>query len=189
MKDADQLRLVERIQTGYTIAEKELFLRYKGPIHWKVLRRIDTNIENIKDLVSEIYLAIIDGVRKPSFQPERWESLDAYVWGVTNHKINDWFKKQKVERRTIVGDPPSDDIATSTEEYLLETQELANHLRTLIKSLPSKYKEALDLRYFQELSIQEISAQLSLPPRRVSERIHYALKLLRKAFHKKFRQY
>ena len=189
MKDAEQLRLVKRIQSGDAIAEKELFLRYKDPIHWKVFRRIDTDVENIKDVVGEIHLAILQGLRKESFQPERWESLDAYVWGVANHKINDWFKKQKVERRIIVGDHPSDDIATSTEEYLLENQELANLLRTLIKSLPSKYKEALDLRYFQELSIQEISAQLGLPPRRVSERIHYALKLLREAFHKKFRQY
>jgi RNA polymerase sigma-70 factor (ECF subfamily) len=185
MKDADQLRLVERIRTGDVIAEKELFLRYKNPIHWKVLRRIDTDVENIKDLVSEIFLAIIEGVRKTSFQPERWDSLDAYVWGITNHKINDWFKKKKVERRILDCDPPSEDIAASTEEYFLEKKELAEIARKLLKGLPAKYKEALDLRYFQELSIREISAQLGLAPRRVSERIHYALKLLRKAFHKK----
>jgi DNA-directed RNA polymerase specialized sigma24 family protein len=48
--------------------------------------------------------------------------------------------------------------------------------------LDSPYREALELRYLQEFSIQEMSEKLGIPPRRVSERIHYALKLLRKAW-------
>ena len=35
------------------------------------------------------------------------------------------------------------------------------------------------MRYFQELSIQEISQITGLAPKRISERIHYALKLMK----------
>ena len=75
-------------------------------------------------------------------------------------------------------------VAKFTEEYLFENEELKN-LRDLLKGLPSKYKEVLDLRFFAELSVQEISDRIGLPPRRVSERINYALKLARKAIKKR----
>lgn len=190
MKDEYQQRLVERIRSNDRAAEKELFLRYKDPIHWKVCRSIDARAEDLKDVVSEIYLAILEGLRKESFQPEKWESLDAYIWGITKNKIKDWFKKRKQEKKFFDDDPRPENVATGTEEYLLENEELRKLLRAFIETLQPKYKEVLDLRYFQELSVPEISARLNLPPRRVSERINYALKLLRTACEKeKFRQY
>jgi len=184
MKDAEQLRLVERIQAGDAAAEQELFRRYRDAIHWKVCRSIDARVEDLKDVVSEIYLAILEGLRKKEFQPERWESLEAYIWGVTNNKIKDWFKRQKTEKKYRDGYLPADELVAATNEYLAENDELQRRLRTLIKGLAPKYKKVLDLRYFQELSVAEISARLRLPPRRVSERIHYALKLLRKNWKK-----
>ncbi len=182
MRDERQLRLVQRIQSGEAAAENELFHCYKDPILWKICRHVKTDSENIKDLIGEIYLAILEGLRKQSFQPEKWETLEAYIWGVANNKIRDWFKKEKRENKIFAGDPPSEEIAAASEEYLLENEELGKLLRTCLQALEPKYKEALELRYFKELSVSEISAQLGMPPRRVSERIHYALKLLRKAY-------
>jgi RNA polymerase sigma-70 factor (ECF subfamily) len=184
MRDERQLRLVQRIQAGDATAEQELFLRYKDPILWKICRHVKTDSENIKDLAGEIYLAILEGLRKQSFTPEKWETLEAYIWGVTNNKIRDWFKKEKRENKIFAGDPPADEIAAASEEYLLENEELGKLLKACLKTLEPIYKEALELRYFKELSVPEISAQLGIPPRRVSERIHYALKLLRQAYQK-----
>ncbi|MGH7595535.1 MAG: RNA polymerase sigma factor [bacterium] len=184
MRDERQLRLVQRIQAGDATAEQELFLHYKGPILWKICRHVKTDSEDIKDLAGEIYLAILEGLRKPSFQPEKWETLDAFVWGVTNNKIRDWFKTEKRESKIFDGAPPSEEIAVASEEYLLENEELGKLLRACLKALEPQYKEALELRYFKELSVSEISAQLGIHSRRVSERIHYALKLLRKAYQK-----
>lgn len=185
MRDKRQLRLVQRIQSGEAAAENELFHRYKDPILWKICRHVKTDSENIKDLAGEIYLAILEGLRKQSFQPEKWETLEAYIWGVSNNKIRDWFKKEKRENKIFDGDPPSEEIAVASEEYWLENEELGKLLRACLQALEFKYKEALELRYFKELSVPEIGAQLGISPRRVSERIHYALKLLRQVYQKK----
>ena len=80
MKDADQLRLVERIQSGDATVEREVFRRYRDAIFWKICRDLKSGDENIKDVASEAYLAIVEGLRRPDFQPERWESLEAYIW-------------------------------------------------------------------------------------------------------------
>jgi len=185
MRDEEQLRLVQGIQRGDRAAESELFHRYQNPILWKICRQIKTDRENINDLASEVYVAILEGIRKAAFQPEKWDSLEKYVWGVTNNKIRDWFKKEKRDRKFFHADPPSEPIAAAVEEYFLENEELGRHLRSRLAKLATQYKEVLELRYFQELSVAEISAQLGLAPRRVSERINYALKLLRKVYEKK----
>ena len=181
MKDADQLHLAQRIQAGDAAAEIELFERYQAPILLKICRHLKADRENVKDIASEVYLAILQGLRKADFQPEKWESLEAYIWGVTNNKIRDWFKQANRDHRFFEHQPPAENIAIAAEEFLAETGELRRHLHACLQTLDSRYKTVLELRYFRELTIPEISAELGIPPRRVSERIHYALKLLRKA--------
>lgn len=188
MRDEHQLRLVQRIQAGDSSAENDLFQKYKDPILWKIHRSIATDAENIKDVTSEVFLAILQGLRSKSFRLEGWESLEAYVWGVTNNKIRDWFKKNKRENNIFSDDLPAEKIAAASEEYLLENEELNELLKACLNTLESQYQQVLELRYFQELSVPEISAQLGMPPRRVSERIHYALKLLRQTYRKKIKE-
>lgn len=184
MREDGQLRLVQRIQRGDTTAERELFLRYRNPIFWKICRHLQTERENINDLASDVCIAILEGLRKETFQPEKWDSLEQFIWGVTNNKIRDWLKKEKRDREIFDRHPPSEEITTATEEFLLENEELGRQLKSCLAALEAKYKEVLELRYFQEMSVTEISAQLGMPPRRVSERIYYALKLLRKTYQK-----
>lgn len=188
MKDADQLYLVQRIQAGEAAAETELFKRYQTPILWKICRHLKADRESVKDVASEVYLAILQGLRNANFQPERWESLEAYIWGVTNNKIRDWFKQANRNHRFIEPQPPAENTAVAAEEFLAETDELRRHLHACLQILDSKYRTALELRYFRQLTIPEMSAELGIPPRRISERIHYALKLLRKAHGQKLKK-
>jgi RNA polymerase sigma-70 factor (ECF subfamily) len=70
------------------------------------------------------------------------------------------------------------------EEAEIEREERRQELRKKLRRLEPKYQEVLYLRYFEGLSVQEIAQRLNLPPRRVSERINYATKLLQKEFKK-----
>ena len=189
MNDADQLYLIQRIQAGEAAAETELFKRYQVPILWKIYRHLKTDHENIKDVASDVYLAILKGLRNANFQPERWESLEAYIWGVSNNKIRDWFKQTNRDHRFFEHQPPTENIAAvAAEEFLTENEELRQCLQSCLQTLDSKYRKVLELRYFRELTISELSVELGIPPRRVSERIHYALKLIRKAHGQKLKK-
>lgn len=188
MKDIDQLYLVQRIQAGEAAAETELFKRYQAPILWKICRHLKADRESVKDVASEVYFAILQGLRNTNFQPERWESLEAYIWGITNNKIRDWFKQANRDFRYFGSQPPADNIAAAAEEFLVEQDELRRHLHACLQILDIKYRTVLEMRYFREQTIAEMSADLGIPPRRVSERIHYALKLLRKAHEQKLKK-
>jgi len=185
MRDAEQRELVQRIQSGDSAAEDKLFKRYKTLILWKISRAIKSDPENLKDLACEVYIAILQELRKETFEPGNWQTLDQFVLGVTRNKIRDWFKKDKRESALFVSDSVCREVGAAVETYLLEEQEMRRFLTNFLEKLEPKYRKVLELRYFQELSVQEIGRKLGMPPQRVSERIHYAVKLIRKECRKR----
>ncbi|WP_028289629.1 sigma-70 family RNA polymerase sigma factor [uncultured Olleya sp.] len=69
------------------------------------------------------------------------------------------------------------DETPSVEDKLITEQNLANLLRD-IKKLKPHYQEVIHLRYFQELSYKEISAQLKEPINNIKVKLLRAKKLL-----------
>lgn len=176
-----QTGLIERVQSGDISAEAEIFETYLDRIHWKVSRSIDSDVANIEDVVGEAYLAVLEGLRNKSFDAEKWKSLEAYIHGVVKNKISDWFKKDKKERHLFATDRNLEKVSDFCKVAEIEESEKNERLRSAIKQLPELYGQILDLIYFQGKSIAEASIDLGLEPRRISERKHYALKLLRQA--------
>lgn len=177
-------KLVEQILNGNRHAEQELFAGFDKKISRKVRLSIGMSNADWKDIVSEIQLAVLDSLRSGRFDVQRGSSLGSYIYGITMNKIRDYFKQQKKRKRFAIDaerteDPSADEIDD------LEQKERSYLLRGLLKGLQLKYKEVLYLRYYKEYSISEISQMINLPPRRVSERINYALRLLKKSARRK----
>ncbi|WP_417619603.1 RNA polymerase sigma factor [Oceanihabitans sediminis] len=76
------------------------------------------------------------------------------------------------------------DETPSAEDKLITEQNLAKLLRD-IKKLKPHYQEVINLRYFQELSYKEISAQLNEPINNVKVKLLRAKKLLAEIIQKK----
>ena len=76
------------------------------------------------------------------------------------------------------------DETPSAEDKLITEQNLAKLLRD-IKKLKPHYQEVIHLRYFQELSYKEISAQLNEPINNVKVKLLRAKKLLAEIIQKK----
>ena len=104
-----------------------------------------------------------------------------YVFKIVRNKITDYIKSQtKIRDNEVPGldiDLFPDDPDTLSEE---DMEELREALSDMLKPLKPKYREILRLRFIEGLSIEAISKILGLPPRRVSERIHYAIQNIRK---------
>ena len=76
------------------------------------------------------------------------------------------------------------DESPSPEDKLIKEQNLAKLLRD-IKKLKPHYQEIINLRYFQELSYNEISEQLNEPINNVKVKLLRAKKLLSEIIKKK----
>lgn len=76
------------------------------------------------------------------------------------------------------------DESPSPEDKIITEQNLAKLLRD-IKKLKPRYQEVINLRYFQELSYQEISNKLDEPMSNVKVKLLRAKKLLAEIIQKK----
>lgn len=171
--------IVKRILSGDLGAEEELFRRYNERIVNQVIKSVGRADEDWKDVVGEARIAILMSLREGKFDYQKGVPLGSYIFGITINKIRDHFKNVKKDS-VVSTEPLLESISVDTdEEIFMEREELRTMLEEKLSQLKIKYKEVLYLRYYDELSIAEISEHLGIPTRRVSERIHYALIKLR----------
>jgi RNA polymerase sigma-70 factor (ECF subfamily) len=169
---------VQRIAAGDAAAEHELLLFFEEKIARLVRAKIGAKNEAAQDLMQEIRIAVIRSLRAGRFNADAGR-LGSYIYSLAKHKIIDYLKSPK-RSKPLEFEIEIPDATDLQEE--MEKEESIAALRRLLEKLPYKYKEVLYQRYFLDRSIDEISAALDLPPRRVSERINYAKKLLRQVY-------
>ncbi|WOD42398.1 RNA polymerase sigma factor [Hwangdonia lutea] len=118
------------------------------------------------------------------------ESYKFKTWLITISKnIHiDLLRKEKNSISQVISTNDRDafqvlDESPSPEDKLITEQHLAKLLRD-IKKLKPHYQEIINLRYFQELSYKEISAELKEPINNVKVKLLRAKKLLAEIINK-----
>ncbi|MBN1939001.1 MAG: sigma-70 family RNA polymerase sigma factor [Candidatus Aminicenantes bacterium] len=152
----------------------EVVAHFRRVVGFKVRRSIGPDNPDWEDLTNEVLAQTIAKVKSGEFRGE--SKIGTFIYTITARRIVDYIReKTKIARRfPAEAEPPE-------AADRLEKEERAKHLAAAVASLPGKYRQVLDLYYYQELSREETARRLGLTPARVSERVHYAQKLLRKS--------
>jgi RNA polymerase sigma-70 factor (ECF subfamily) len=151
----------------------EIIAKYRPIITFKVKKSIGGQTPDWEDVANEIITNVIDKVKSGEFRGE--SSIGTYIFTITKRRIIDHIRgKSKILRHAPEADPfPQPHI-------YFENKEKAETLANAIESLKPKYKEVLYLYYYKDLSREEVAQKLGIPPNRVSERVNYAQKILKK---------
>jgi RNA polymerase sigma-70 factor (ECF subfamily) len=151
----------------------EVVAKYRPVVSFKVRKSLGSQTPDWEDVVNEIITQVIEKVTRGEFRGE--SSIGTFIYTITSRRIVD-FIRQKT--RVLRGGPEPAPLPDPSEDA--EAQERARMVAGAIQQLKPKFKEVLNLYYYQELSRDEVAARLGISPRRVSERLNYAQKLLRK---------
>lgn len=180
MKD---IEIINGIIEGNSEYEKILFEKYDQKIRYIVYSKLNYYRSYVVDIVQDIKISVLLSIRNGNFKHESELSLGAYIYGISMNKISDFVRKNQRENDYVINQVRQSE-KSYTVAYTIEDEEIKNTLRKAVKKLKLKYQEILYLKFFDELSVKEISEKIKLPPRRVSERINYALKLIKKELEK-----
>jgi RNA polymerase sigma-70 factor (ECF subfamily) len=151
----------------------EIITKYRPIITFKVKKSIGGQTPDWEDIANEIITNVIDKVKSGEFRGE--SSIGTYIFTITKRRIIDHIRgKSKILRHAPEVDP------FPQPHVYFENKEKAETLANAIESLKPKYKEILYLYYYKDLSREEVAQKLGIPPNRVSERVNYAQKLLKK---------
>jgi RNA polymerase sigma-70 factor (ECF subfamily) len=151
----------------------EIVAKYRPVVSFRVKKSIGVRTPEWEDVVNEIMVNVIEKLKKGEFRGE--SSIGTFIYTITSRRIIDFIRsKSKVLKHA-----PEPNPYASPEENI-ENKERAEWIARGIEKLKPKYKEVLYLYYFKDLSREEVAQKLNITPRRVSERVNYAQKLLRK---------
>jgi RNA polymerase sigma factor (sigma-70 family) len=173
--------LVNRAKDGDQKAYADLMQRYKDSIYFMALKMVN-NKDDAMDLTVETFGKAFENLEKykPDFAFSTW------LFRIATNNCIDFIRKKRISLVSI--DSLSDDggderplqIKSDTlnpEEESIKKQQ-SKELKDIVDKLPLRYRTLIVLRYFDELSYEEIAQQLDLPLGTVKAQLFRARDLL-----------
>lgn len=169
---------IEKAKTGDQVAFTFLLDHYWNEVYGFMLKRTE-NETNAEDIAIETFSKAFDKIAtyNPEFQFNTW------LIAIAKNVHIDMLRKKKSNVFVEITDEEDQqaynvaDTSPSVEDALITEQNLSRLLQ-FIKELKPHYQEVIQLRYFQEMSYQEISEQLNEPLSNVKIKLLRAKKLL-----------
>ncbi|MGE0567137.1 MAG: RNA polymerase sigma factor [Bacteroidia bacterium] len=160
--------LVTKALDGDQRAYAELLERYRESVFFMMLKMVN-NKDDAEDLTIEAFGRAFKKLHQytPTFAFSTW------LFKIASNNAIDFIRKKKQQGNSISLDyrPEDSDYDASNlirtyvpnpEEFYIKKQKVMM-VRAVIDKLKPKYKEIVELFYFQELSHEEISQKLDLP--------------------------
>lgn len=165
MAELSDERLMDDAMAGDRQALAVLIERYHGQLLMFALRMMATDRTSAEDVVQEAFVRVMT---QHTFQNGR--RVKPWLYRITSNLIHDHFRSVTatrngdglLERQPAEGDGP--EAAT-----LLTDTALA--VRAAVSALPLEQRATVILRFYQDLSLQEIAEALDVPVGTVKSRL------------------
>lgn len=180
IKAAEDYELVQSALKGDQTAFSAIMVRYREPIYYLVLKMV-RNESDAEDLSIEAFEKAFKKLNQyvPQYAFSTWLFRIA-----TNHCI-DFIRKKKLKTTSIDEAQENENswgiqIKTGTkdpEEKYIEKQKI-DLMREIVSKLDDPYRTLVEMRYFRELSYEEIAVERSIPLGTVKAQLFRARSLL-----------
>lgn len=168
-------------------AYAELLTRYRESVYFTMLKMCN-NKDDAEDLTIEAFGRAFKKLNQysPDFAFSTW------LFKIASNNAIDFLRKKKqtfaISLDNKVDNTEGGDYSTNIKSYTPDPEEAfikkqkIENLRILVDNLKPKYKEMIELFYFQELSHEEIANKLHLPLGTIKAQLFRARELLYNAF-------
>ncbi len=160
----------------------ELMERYKKPVYHMILKMV-RNVDDAEDLTIEAFAKAFKNLHK--FKKDF--TFSTWLFRIATNNAIDFIRKKKLETyslNTSFSDDSGDAVTIDVEDHNLtpdeetiKTQKI-ELVRMFVGKLPAKYQRLVRLRYFDELSYEEIAREIEAPLGTVKAQLHRARELM-----------
>ena len=164
----DQL-LVMDAQDGNAEAMEKIVRRWQERL-WKYAYRLTSDHQAAWDVTQQSWIGIIKGLRKlhdpANFKP--------WAYRITTNKAVNWIKKKSKETNLSI-----DNIQQPEQKVQKDIG-----IKELLEKLDIKKRAVLEMYYFGQLTVSEISTALRIPKGTVKSRLANARNELKELYEK-----
>lgn len=182
-KAIEDFRLIDRaVENDDEQAFAKLLQRYKRPVYHMILKMV-RNVDDAEDLTIESFAKAFKSLNrfKKDFTFSTW------LFRIATNNTIDFIRKKKLNTMSIDNTFTDDDgqsVSLDVEDFNPDPQEEAIKLQKVelmqvfVDKLPPKYQKLVRLRYFDELSYEEIAVEIDAPLGTVKAQLHRARELM-----------
>lgn len=145
----------------------ELMERYRESIFYMLLKMVN-NSDDAEDLTIEAFGKAFKRLHQytPQFAFSTW------LFKIASNNCIDHIRKKRINALSLDAGYTNSDGETMEinisdgkmdPEETMEKKERVKKMREVVAKLKPRYRELVELRYFQELSYEEISQELDIP--------------------------
>lgn len=174
-------KLVKKALDGDQQAFGELLERYEESIYYMLLKMVN-NAEDAADLSIEAFGKAFKKIHQ--YTPDY--AFSTWLFKIATNNCIDFIRKKKLKMSSSASDSniefenfleelPS--MTLDPEEKIINNQK-NDLVRDIVKKLNIRYRKLVELRYFDELSYEEIAAELDIPIGTVKAQLFRARELL-----------
>ena len=167
--------LIQRARRGDEQAFGELIVRYQTSV-FNVCYRLLHERSEAEDMAQESFVRAHE--RLSTFDVER--PFGPWIRRVAANMCLNHLSSQKL---TTGLDDERDADEGQGPEMIQEARERSEQIRRALVSLPPHYRLVVELRHYQEMSYDEIAAELKIPLSDVKSHLFRARKLLAEKLH------
>jgi RNA polymerase sigma factor (sigma-70 family) len=167
--------LVELALTDDQQAFTELVERYKDAVQNLAYRMLG-NLPEAEDVTQETFVRAY--TQLATYKPVH--KFSTWLLSIASHLAIDQLRRRRFLALPLEDVPFLEwiaDAGTGPEQSALEGEQ-HDEIQTYLQRLPGKYRVVIVLRYWYDLSYEEISRMLDLTPALVKARLHRARELL-----------
>jgi RNA polymerase sigma-70 factor (ECF subfamily) len=182
---ASEAQMIAECREGNTTAWDSLFDKYYATVARFVFQLSgDFSHEDTEEICQETFLSVVRNLS--SFQGR--SSLQTWLLRIAANKAMDYREKTRAVKRggnavhiSIAADRIDDELPIDPAsgnpgpDVLLQIAETSRLVRESLDRLGEPCREIIELRYYAELSYDEIAAELRLNPKTVSSRLSKCL--------------
>jgi RNA polymerase sigma factor (sigma-70 family) len=144
------------------------------------LSRKVLDVEVAFDLHAELFAVALE--RRHQFRGRTVAEDEGWLYAIARNELSHYWRAGAVERRAMdrlrLTRPELDDAAIERIEELAALADLAPQIAAALDMLPAEQREAVRLRIIEELSYEEIAAQVAVSNATVRARVSRGLRAL-----------
>ncbi len=171
-------------------AYAELLSFYREPVYYMLLKMTRSTLD-ADDLTIEAFGKAFKNLS--DYSPQY--AFSTWLFRIATNNCIDFIRRQKTKTISLDDSIQTDDgfvssqlknipSGSSTPEELMMSEQDKSYIRDIVSRLKPHYRTLVEMRYFDELSYEEISQKLSMPIGSVKAKLFRARALLQEIIKK-----
>ena len=165
--------LIAQLRSNAVEAFDRLIEQYGDRLYWHI-RRVVVNHEDAEDVLQETFVKAYTSIA--DFRGDSESSLTAWLYRIATNVAINVLRKRKKWAFSSLDSVRGDLLATFEHEIDPSADEIVVRLQKAILALPTKQRLVFNMRYYDELSFEQISQATGDSVSTLKTNYHYAVK-------------